>query len=113
MRERIITEEESRKILEDDEVATKAYEDIPVSCWPQMRDSDHMLMSNKKLMECLFEKNYSQISKFLKLMEDIGLTHLLNYFIESGGNILAHFGQGILDCLAYPTLLNDSIQWSY
>ena len=70
----------------DDDFATRTYEDIPESCWPQMReDSEQMLMSNKKLLRCLPEKNYSQISKFLKLMEDSCLTHLLNNFINNKG----------------------------
>ena len=64
-KEEIITEEERRNIMEaDGDVATRTYADIPESCWPQMRDSEQMLMSNKKLLKCLPEKNYSQISKF-------------------------------------------------
>ena len=69
----------------DGDVATRTYEDIPESCWPHMRDSEQMLMSNKKLLRCLPEKDYSQISKFLELMEDICLTHLLIYFINDEG----------------------------
>ena len=85
-KEGIITEEERRNIMEaDGDVATRTYEDIPESCWPQMRDSEQMLRSNKELLQCLFEKNYSQISKFLKLVEDTGLTHLLNSFIGNEG----------------------------
>ena len=86
-REGIITEEERRNIMEaDGDVPTRTYVDIPESCWPQMRDSEQMLMSNRKLLECLFEKNYRQISKFLKLMEDLGLVHILNYFISNEGS---------------------------
>ena len=60
-KEGIITEEERRNIMEaDGDVATRTYEDIPESCWPQMRDSEQMLMSNKTLLRCLPEKNYSQ-----------------------------------------------------
>ena len=55
------------------------------SCWPQMRDSEQMLMSNKNLLKCLVEKNYSQISKFLELMEENCMTHILNYFINNDG----------------------------
>ena len=88
-KEGIITEEERRNIMEaDGDVATRTYADIPESCWPQMRDSEQMLMSNKKLLKCLFAKNYSQISKFLKMMEDINLTHILNYFINDEGIIV-------------------------
>ena len=50
-----------------------------------MRDSEQMLMSNKKLLMCLPEKNYSQISKFLELMEENSMTHILNYFINDEG----------------------------
>ena len=85
-KEGIITEEERRNIMETaGDVATRTYEDIPESCWPQMRDSELMLMSNKKLLRGLPEKNYSQISKFLELMEDICLTHILNYFVNDKG----------------------------
>ena len=85
-KEGIITEEERRNIMEaDGDVATRTYEGIPESCWPQRRDSEQMLMSNKKLLRCLPEKNYSQISKFLELMEDICLTHILNYFVNDKG----------------------------
>ena len=85
-KEGIITEEERRNIMEaDGDVATRTYEDIPESRWPQMRDSEQMLMSNKKLLRCLPEKNYSQISKFLELMEEICLTHILNYFVSDEG----------------------------
>ena len=80
----IITDEERRNIMEaGDDVATKTYEDIPELYWPQMRDSEQMLISNKKLLKYLFEKNYSQISEFLKLLNDICLTHMLNHFIDS------------------------------
>ena len=75
----------------DNDVATRTYEDIPESCWPQMRDSEQMLMSNKKLLECVFEKNYYHIFIFLKLMEDNGLTHILNYFINNEGIIVPLF----------------------
>ena len=52
-----------------------------------MRDSERMLMSNNKLLKCLFLKNFSQISKFLELLEFLCLTHLLNYFIDNKGII--------------------------
>ena len=65
--------------------ATRTYDDIPESCWPQMRDSEQMMMSNKILMACLSGKNYLQISKFLKVMEETGMSHILNYLINSGG----------------------------
>ena len=85
-KEGIITEEERRNIMEaDGDVATRTYEDIPESCWPQMSDSEQMLLSNKKLLKCLPEKDYSQISKFLELMEENCMTHVLNYFIIDGG----------------------------
>ena len=83
----------------DGDIATRTYEDIPESCWPQMRDSEQMVMSNKKLLQCLFEKNYSQISKFLKLMEDNCLTHLLNNFINN---------KGICVCL-FELFLNNNV----
>ena len=44
-----------------------------------------MLMSNKKLLMCLFAKNYSQISKFLELLGNIHSTHILSYFINDEG----------------------------
>ena len=72
----------------DGDVATRTYEDIPEYCWPQIRDSEQMLISNKALLRCLPEKNYSQISKFLKLMEDNCLTHILNYFINDEGIVI-------------------------
>ena len=82
-KEGIITEEEGRNIMEED--GARAYKDVPESCWPQMRDNEQMLMSNKKLLKCLIGKNYSQISKFLKLMEETCLNHIMNYFINYGG----------------------------
>ena len=86
-KEGVITDEEIRNILEaGDDVAMKTYEDISASCWPQMRDSEQMLRSNKQLLKCLFEKTYYQISQFLKIMDDIGLTHILNNFINSDGS---------------------------
>ena len=95
-KEGIITEEERRNIMEaDGDVATRTYEDIPESCWSQMRDSEHMLMSNKKLLRCLPEKNYSQISKFLKLMEENCMTHILNYFINDEGIAIFQIGRSM------------------
>ena len=86
-KEGIIIDEEKRNIMTaGDDVASKTYEDIPESCWPQMRDSEQMLKSNKQLFKCLLGRNYSQISKFLKLMNDLCLTHILNYFINSEGS---------------------------
>ena len=85
-KEGVITEEERKNIIEvDDDIEARTYEDIPKSCWPQMRDSELMLMSNKKLLKCLCEKTYSQISTFLRLMEDNCLTHILNCFISNEG----------------------------
>ena len=85
-KEGIITEEERSFIMKaDGDVATRTYEDIPESCWPQMRDSEQLVMSNKKLLKCLSGKIYSQISLFLKLMEDNCLTHVLNKFINYKG----------------------------
>ena len=96
-KEGIITEKERRNIMEKDgDVATRTYEDISESCWPQMRDSEQMLMSNKKLLKCLFGKNYSQISKFLKLMEENCMTHLLNYFITDEGIEKLKVSQSVL-----------------
>ena len=90
-KEGIITEEERKDIMEaDGDVATRTYEDIPESCWMLMRDSEQMLMSNKKLLECLFGKNYSQISKFLELMEENCMTHILNYFVNNEGIYIAN-----------------------
>ena len=87
--EGIITEEERRNIMEaDGDVARRTYEDIPEFCWSQVRDSEQMLMSNKKLLRCLPEKKYSQISKFLKLMEENCMTHILSYFITDKGNAI-------------------------
>ena len=86
----------------DGDVASRTCEDIPESCWPQMRDSEQMLISNKKLLECLSGKNYSQISKFLKLMEDSCLTHILNYFINNKGTEILqmhNFVPRVANCL--------------
>ena len=69
----------------DGDVVTRTFKDIPESCWPQMRDSEQMLMSNKKLLRCLSEKEYSQISKFLELMEENCMAHILNYFVNDEG----------------------------
>ena len=86
-REGIITEGETKRILgAGDDVATRTYEDIQESCWPQMRESEIMINSNKTLLKCLFEKKYSQISKFLRLMDDLCLIHILNHFIDSEGS---------------------------
>ena len=86
-KEGIITEEEAKNIFQaGDDVATKTYKDIPETGWLQMRDSEAMMKSNKTLLKCLFGKNYSQISNFLRLMDDICMTHILNYFINSEGS---------------------------
>ena len=96
-KEGIITEEERIIIMEaDGYVATRMYEDIPESCWPQMRDSEQMLMSNKKMLQCLPDKNYSQISKFLELMEENSLTHVLNYFVNDKGIIILQISWSVL-----------------
>ena len=88
-REGIITREEAKNIFEaGDDVATKTYEDIPETGWLQMRESEAMMKSNKTLLKCLFGKEYSQISNFLRLMDDICLTHILNHFINSDGSHL-------------------------
>ena len=85
----------------DGDVATETYDDIPESCWPQVRDIEQMLGSNKKLLECLSGKNYSQISKFLKLMDETCTTHILNYFIN---------GEGILSFSSYHVFPSGSVR---
>ena len=83
----VITDEERRNILEaGDDVPTRTYENIPESFWAQIRDSEQMLMSNKQLLKCLFDKNCFQISKFLKILNAFRLTHILNHFINSEGS---------------------------
>ena len=84
-REGILTKEEKIHIMETDgDTSARQYEDIPESCWPLLRESQQMITSNKKLIRCFVGKNYFQILRFLKLLEDCCLTHILNYFISSG-----------------------------
>ena len=84
----MITDEERKNILEDEtHFKTRIYEYIPKYIWPQVESDKQMLTSNEKLIACLNQKNYSQILKFLELMEKNCSTHVLNYFISNQRNV--------------------------
>ena len=86
--EKVITDEERENILEDEtHFKTRIYEYIPEYIWPQVESDKQMLTSNEKLIACLNQKNYSQILKFLELMEENCSTHVLNYFISNQRNV--------------------------
>ena len=86
--EKVITNEERKNILEDEtHFKTRIYEYIPEYIWPQLESDKQMLTSNEKLIVCLNQKNYSQILKFLELMEENCSTHVLNYFISNQRNV--------------------------
>ena len=86
--EKVITDEERKNILEDEtHFKTRINEYIPEYIWPQVESDTQMLMSNEKLIACLNQKNYSQILKFLELMEENCSTHVLNYFISNQRNV--------------------------
>ena len=59
----------------------------PWTTLPQVKSDKQMLTSNEKLIACLNQKNYSQILKFLELMEENCSTHILNYFISNQRNV--------------------------
>ena len=84
----MVTNEERKGILENETYATtRFHEYIPKYNQSQMESDAQMLTSNEKLIACLNRKNYSQISKFLELMEENGSTHVLNYFISNQRNV--------------------------
>ena len=88
----MITDEERKNILEDEtHFRTRIYEYIPEYIWPQVESDEQMLTSNEKLIACLNRRNYSQILKFLKLMEENCSTHVLNYFISNQRNVELYF----------------------
>ena len=84
----MITDEERENILEDEtHFETRIDKYIPEYIRPQVESDKQMLTSNEKLIACLNRKNYSQILKFLELMEENSSTHVLNYFISNQRNV--------------------------